>query len=78
MTDNNPEFPVGLTITKIEAMSEKEMKRNYWDTHYAPVILHLSDGSQLYATSDPEGNAPGVIVAATPEGEFFEFLASRY
>ena len=62
-------WPVGLWITAIRPMTAKELRERMWDNHDGTaVVVHLSDGSSLYPSQDPEGNGPGALFTINSAG----------
>jgi len=58
---------VGKTIVKVEYMSKKDMEHYGW--YKSPLLIHLNDGTVLFASSDDEGNNGGTIFANVPSPE---------
>jgi len=61
---------VGLKITKIKYMSQKEAAENGW--HGRAVVITLEGGIELSPMQDDEGNGPGALVTNI-EGELSLF-----
>jgi hypothetical protein len=62
----------GLVILNVRPMSKKELEDQAWDIgswEKAPTVLVLSDGSFIFASTDPEGNGPGIWVVESGAGE---------
>lgn len=61
---------IGQTIFKIRPMTKKEGEKEGWEfgRHGAPMILELSNGALVYPSCDPEGNRPGALFGAGPDG----------
>jgi len=68
-----PEYPIGLTIKAVRRMTDAERQAEGWDGywHATPMVIELSDGSLLYASSDEEGNAAGAIFGRSATGDHF-------
>jgi hypothetical protein len=68
-----PEYPIGLTIKVVRRMTDGEREAEGWEGtwHSVPMVIELSDGSLLYASSDEEGNAAGSIFGRSVTGEHF-------
>ena len=64
-------YPVGLTVTNVRMMTKDELADEAWELSYGgfPVVIEFSDGSKIYASSDPEGNDPGCLFGMTKDGE---------
>lgn len=60
---------IGKKVVDIRPMTEKEMIQEYWDTQSTVIVF--DDGTYIYASSDEEGNGPGVIFGTRPKGEQF-------
>ena len=59
---------VGATVVRVRPMSNEEIEREYWQPlpdYRRPAVVELSDGSIIYPSCDPEGNGPGVLLAAS-------------
>lgn len=55
---------VGLAIKDIRPMTPETLAHEGWEhhgSHSGGVEIILEDGSILYASADPEGNAPGAL-----------------
>ncbi len=69
-----PEWPVGTTIVEVRPMTEEEAEAEGWPLPRLPnmnsptAVLVLSDGSELYASCDPEGNGPGCMFGVDDKG----------
>lgn len=62
----------GAAILNVRPMSKKELEDQYWDIgswEKAPTALVLSDGSLLFASTDPEGNRPDIWVVESGAAE---------
>lgn len=71
-------WPVGLWITAIRPMTEKELRERMWDVdnpNGTAVVICLSDGASIYPSQDPEGNGPGAIFIMKQGGE--EILVAK-
>jgi len=54
--------PVGLTITRIREMTEKEREQNWPEMgHDQAICMELSDGSIICAEQDAGGTGPGYL-----------------
>lgn len=64
-------YPVGLKVTNVRMMTIDELTNECWEDDRSgyPVVLEFSDGSKIYASSDPEGNGPGCLFGVTKDGE---------
>lgn len=64
-------YPVGLKIIDVRMMTKDELATEGWDESFGdfPVVIVLSDGGKIYASSDPEGNGPGCLFGVTKRGE---------
>ena len=53
----------GAKITKVRSMTDAEYVREYWDNDQNnPVyVIELSNGCQLFASQDYEGNGGGAL-----------------
>jgi hypothetical protein len=52
----------GAKIIKIRDMTKKEADAEGWDlSHNGCRVLELSNGINLYASQDYEGNGPGAL-----------------
>ena len=61
---------VGKTIVAVRQMTKDEVEAKGW--YRAAPVLHLSDGTHLYPSSDEEGNNAGALFGVTRKGDFFE------
>jgi hypothetical protein len=61
----------GRTVTAIRDMTQEDIEANGWDHHYGPVkVIEFDHGHVVvFAMSDDEGNAPGVLVWVSQEGD---------
>lgn len=62
---------VDAKIVGLRQMTAKEMANEGWDEDNSrsnPVVIELSNGTILYASSDPEGNRPGALFGCTKDG----------
>jgi hypothetical protein len=59
----------GKVVKKLRYLNRSELAREGWDTRQKVAAVEFSDGSLLYASSDPEGNGPGALFGTTPEGQ---------
>lgn len=64
-------YPVGLKIVEVRMMTKDELATEGWYESFGgyPVVLVLSDGGKIYASSDPEGNDAGCLFGMTGKGE---------
>lgn len=66
---------VGLTIAKVRELTTDELEHNGWSAGARagdrPYAIELSDGTLLYASSDPEGNGPGCMFGSDGDGDFY-------
>ncbi len=58
---------VGRTIVRVGYLPAAEAQELGWSDR--PAVLHLDDGTVLYATYDEEGNGAGVLMAEGRRGE---------
>lgn len=65
---------IGRAIVKVRYMTVKEAKEMGWD-FVAPVLV-LDDGTQLFPSSDSEGNEAGALFGRTAD-ESDIWLCSR-
>jgi hypothetical protein len=63
----------GRKIVRVREMTAKEANAEGWgfNMHGAPNVLVLDDGSTVFASSDPEGNAPGSLFGKDKGGKGF-------
>lgn len=62
-------FPVGLTVTEVRLMTDKELELEGWERSYnEAVVMIFNDGSKVYASCDPEGNDSGSLFGITGQG----------
>ena len=54
-------------------MTNEEAERDGWGIgrHGPPPVIVLDDGTLLYPSRDPEGNGPGALFGASPDGGLF-------
>jgi hypothetical protein len=65
---------IGRTIREVRPMTEAEQSAEDWEyvsSWELPVVLVLDDGTRLYPARDPEGNGPGALFGADPQGRTF-------
>jgi hypothetical protein len=62
-------WPVGRTVLNVRWMTKAELKREGWEGRGGGVAIDFNDGGILFASSDDEGNGPGVMFAISPRGE---------
>lgn len=65
---------VGKKIVKVRPMTLKEKKSEGWDEDRRSergVVIELEGGTKLYPSRDDEGNGPGVMFGAAPDGKTF-------
>lgn len=67
---NKVEVPsfIGCTITGTRKMTDEEMEENDWGGHGTNEVIQLSDGTEIYAMMDPEGNGPGQLIRRLKNG----------
>lgn len=58
-------YPVGLKVKDVRMMTQEELKAEGWEHYYGgyPVAIVFDDNSKIYASSDPEGNNVGCLLA---------------
>ena len=61
---------VGQTIGHIRPMTKKELDEFGWYDNGTAVVIILSDGTKLFPSCDPEGNAAGALFGSDKEGDF--------
>lgn len=73
MTTVRVPHPQGLVCTGVRWMNHDELVEEGWeDNHFDDVVaLEFSDGSIIYASCDPEGNAPGCLYGKKKDGVMF-------
>lgn len=58
---------IGKKLKAIRPMTPTEMRREGWwglaNGRRVPTVFEFEDGTLLYASKDPEGNAPGAMFA---------------
>ena len=60
---------VGQKIKSIRAMTDAEMEREGWSTHHGgATVLELVNGTQLFPSSDEEGNDAGALFGLLSDG----------
>jgi len=62
---------VGKKIVLARYMTDKEQKESYWDSK--PLVLFFDDGSQMFASSDDEGNNAGAFFGSDKDGNDMSF-----
>lgn len=60
---------IGKKIVALRPMTPMEMRDQGWKGYPATVIV-MDDGTILFASSDTEGNKPGVIFGNTKDESF--------
>ena len=54
---------VGQRIVAVRLLTDDELEMEYWEHMGAsPVVLVLSNGTTIYASTDEEGNGPGELI----------------
>lgn len=66
---------VGKTVKLVRYMTEEERRLAGWGA--SALCLCFTDGSQVYATRDDEGNGPGTLVLVNVNGTGDTFPALR-
>lgn len=66
------------TIQDVRPMTPEELEAEGWSAAAweCPIVLVLDDGTKLYAARDPEGNGPGALFGADPQGRSFRIVAT--
>lgn len=60
---------IGRKIVGIREIPVEEVQTVTWGDNRPSEALVLDDGSQIYALSDPEGNAMGCMMFSPPDEE---------
>ena len=60
---------VGKKIVAIEPLSKETMEELGWYETGTSVVLILEDGTKLFPSCDPEGNAPGALFFEGADGK---------
>lgn len=65
--------PVGLKCTNVRWLTDEEKANEGWEhiNYHSCAVLEFSDGSVIYASCDPEGNAPGALFGSLKDGQLF-------
>jgi hypothetical protein len=61
MSDDHKDL-IGLTITDVREMTDEEAEAIGVDDDRRPNVLHLSNGTFIFALRDDEGNGWGVML----------------
>lgn len=71
---SEPSTMVGRVIKEVRRMKPSELAVEGWenDRRGSPAVLVLDDGSKVYPSRDSEGNGPGALFGADPDGKTFQ------
>tara|TARA_R100001443_G_scaffold18245_1_gene29082 strand:- start:7036 stop:7302 length:267 start_codon:yes stop_codon:yes gene_type:complete len=58
----------GAAVTSIRFQTEEEAEEVGW--HARPIVICFDNGTEVWATRDPEGNGPGCIEVKQPKSGF--------
>lgn len=75
MSRPKPDQIIGRTIVAINAMSQARTDELSWSNR--PVMLVLDNGTNIYATSDEEGNDGGCLNYITIKGKEYSLFPEQ-
>ena len=76
--------PIGTTVVAIASLNEELATELGWEDEYEyepGTVILLSDGSMFVASSDHEGNYPGVVWHLPKDrsyGSYCDFILKEY